>query len=81
MSQHTFTVREALEKREKSGLTFVICGEGETGHRLQAVGATHHQRTGASFRLGGTGQGSRAKAAVGQKRGGYRIIKNPTIQD
>lgn len=70
MSQHKLTVREALEKCDKSGLTFVISGEGKTGHRLQAVGAAHHQRTGASFRLGRTGRGSRAKATVGQKQGG-----------
>lgn len=32
--------------------TFIISGEGKARHSLQAVGATHHQRTSAALRLG-----------------------------
>lgn len=44
-----------------SECTFIIRGQGEAGHRLQAVGAGHHQRTGAPLRLGGAGGGPRSK--------------------
>lgn len=50
----------------RSEVTFIICGEGKTRHRLQAVCAAHHQRTGAPLRLGGAGGGPRAKAANSQ---------------
>lgn len=47
----------------QTGFTFIISGEGKAGHRLQAVGAAHHQRTGAPLRLGGAGGRPRPKAA------------------
>ncbi len=49
------------------GFTFIICGESEAGHCLQAVGAAHHQRTSAPLRLGGAGGGPRAKATNSQR--------------
>lgn len=42
--------------------TFVVSGEGEARHRLQAVGAAHDQRTGAPLRLGGAGGGPGTQA-------------------
>lgn len=69
-SWHQLIVNEAAEHGEKSGFTFVISGEGKAGHCLQAVGAAHHQRTGAPFRLGGAGGGPRAKATGHRNQGG-----------
>lgn len=46
-----------------SECTFIIRGQGDAGHRLQAVGAGHHQWVGAPLRLGGAGQGPRSEAA------------------
>lgn len=51
----------------QSGFTFIISGEGEAWHGLQAVGAAHHQRAGAPLRLGGAGGGPRAQAANRQR--------------
>lgn len=48
--------------RTASECTFIIRGQGKAGHRLQAVGAGHHQRTRAPLRLGAAGRGPRSKA-------------------
>lgn len=60
--------QRCFQKKKKnqclSEFTFIIRGEGKSGHCLQAVGAAYHQRTGAPLRLGGAGGGPWAKATV-----------------